>query len=585
MAQLILGGGGRRRLLDVDKASFTSFTALGGRSVSVDEVRRHLAELPLDLVLGVLARITGHSVRAEEFFSAQSQGRYLAYALADDFPGPLLGAAAMYAPGRVPITGGRHNFIHEHGLAALAQLAVLHCPVEPVTERISLSDFGRIGRLILILNDHLSRPSAREGFENLRGRRSLAIDLLSAYQFNSVAGYLASMVHLGRAHRLLTEFLPRHLPDAAERFADRAGIGLNEYLLIAAMLIGYADQLVGQVDEERSPWMSVDSIVANLKAHGGEVWHVLRLLCQKAPDLRNARTGRPHADLTEFAELQRRPLIEARAGEIIAPVWSLLIRQLLSFPFQVLATIESGRAAFGFAYEEYAHGVIERIARSDRPGPWRPMQGQKFDGGEVDSLLWRDTTAVVFEHKSKGLLLTLGNRSTVRNALGPTDDELAQIGTRWPSDTSGLTHGMWQLATLSKHSDDFFMPRVGCGPQRVVPVITTLEHFHVDDWVRRIYLEPLLAAAGVRFPAHWSPIQWLHVTDIEALAQLAEDGELDLAALFEAKAATPERFDWFLAKQFGNTRVDRSLADRGRALIREASLRYFGHDPAPENPN
>ena len=96
-----------RRTAQGGKESYTTFTRLGGRAVSLDEVRRHLSELPLDLVLGVLARISAHHVRdGRHFFGVDAQGPYLNYAIADDFPEPLRGAAAMYAPGRVPITGG-----------------------------------------------------------------------------------------------------------------------------------------------------------------------------------------------------------------------------------------------------------------------------------------------------------------------------------------------------------------------------------------------------------------------------------------------------------------------------------------------
>ena len=85
-------------------------------------------------------------------------------------------------------------------------------------------------------------------------------------------------------------------------------------------------------------------------------------------------------------------------------------------------------------------------------------------------------------------------------------------------------------------------------------------------------------------PPHWSQVEWLHVTDLEALAQLAEDGELDAVALFASKAETPERFDWFLGQRFGSVRFDRRLAKHGLALIREASIRYFGRDLSPVPP-
>ena len=177
------------------------------------------------------------------------------------------------------------------------------------------------------------------------------------------------MVHLARAHRLLADFLPKHLPNAAEAFSARAGIGLNEYMLAAAMLLGYSNQLPKSIDSKRSPWASISNIVANLKSHDDEITHVLHLACQTAADLHRDQPTRGETDLFEFATLQRRPFIEARTGEVVAPVLSLFVRQLLSFPFQILSEIKDGRTALGLAYEDYAHEVVSRIAKSDGAEP------------------------------------------------------------------------------------------------------------------------------------------------------------------------------------------------------------------------
>ena len=81
--------------------------------------------------------------------------------------------------------------------------------------------------------------------------------------------------------------------------------------------------------------------------------------------------------------------------------------------------------------------------------------------------------------------------------------------------------------------------------------------------------------SGHGFPPEWSQIEWLHVTDMEALAQLADDGTLDLAALFLARGRGAERFDTFLYKQYGSILVDAVLVDDGATLLQRASRRYF----------
>lgn len=50
-----------------------------------------------------------------------------------------------------------------------------------------------------------------------------------------------------------------------------------------------------------------------------------------------------------------------------------------------------------------------------------------------------------------------------------------------------------------------------------------MENYRVDEWVRRGYLEALIAAAAITWPKSWQPMEWLTIQDLEALAQLGDE--------------------------------------------------------------
>ena len=94
--------------------SFTSFKELGGIIVGVDDVINEISQHSLDGILGFLAGLSLEMIKEkEDFFSPRLQGRYLQNAIVDDFPQKITNAFKMYIPGRVPITKGRHIFVHE----------------------------------------------------------------------------------------------------------------------------------------------------------------------------------------------------------------------------------------------------------------------------------------------------------------------------------------------------------------------------------------------------------------------------------------------------------------------------------------
>ena len=67
--------------------SFVTFKELSRISVSVDKIIAEIRRLPLDGILGYVAALSLEMIQAQEdFFSSQLQGRYLRYAIVDEFP-------------------------------------------------------------------------------------------------------------------------------------------------------------------------------------------------------------------------------------------------------------------------------------------------------------------------------------------------------------------------------------------------------------------------------------------------------------------------------------------------------------------
>jgi hypothetical protein len=118
--------------------SFTSFQQLSGISVSVSDIASEISRLPLDGILGFMAGISLEMIQAKErFFRPELQGAYLQLAIIDEFPQKIPLAHSMYIPGRVPITGGHHIFIHEQNLAWLCHAALLYSDRHPITPEIT----------------------------------------------------------------------------------------------------------------------------------------------------------------------------------------------------------------------------------------------------------------------------------------------------------------------------------------------------------------------------------------------------------------------------------------------------------------
>ena len=74
--------------------------------------------------------------------------------------------------------------------------------------------------------------------------------------------------------------------------------------------------------------------------------------------------------------------------------------------------------------------------------------------------------------------------------------------------------------------------------------------------------------------------QWLHVSDLEGLVLLAEEGHFDFEALLHEKNSqfVDRRFDLFLYERFGLLPFDPKLSDTGLALLQSTGASFWLED-------
>lgn len=585
-----------------DFNSFTTFRQLGGVAVGSEEIARELARLPLDGVLGLLASISLAGVQSEEDFSdPRWQGGYLNAAIVDDFPRALPRAPAMYSPGRVPHTGGKHIFLHEQNLTWLAHQALLHCQRATDTDELSPTLVQRVCRLLLIANDMLSPLDIVATPRSLARAREVALNLVRHSQFNLYFRPMPlTLLRLARQRVLFVDLLPKFFPIREAFLAATGGVSIEHYFEILALFATHVDRALRGAGNH---WMRRGSLIKDIRAAQHEIELVFNRWIrtpeeyeqawQKWAALRADATTQPGFD---YVRLRETPLIEARPEEVVCPVFPLLLVKAVDEPYFLLCDSlgESERPRFqealGRAYDEYAHALVQRIAKSDRAGTWlaipKPCHAQH--GELADSLLLRGATAITFEHKGgrPGTEFICGGEGT--RVLGPSSDVLERLDGGQPvspqegkrKDNGLLTRALWQQSRAGKHMAPWAKAEHGNDVSTVHAVITYLADLRASGLVRSVYVDRLISLAGLYHDEFWRSLEWLHVEDLESLARLAEDGRLDLQRLLEKKHTQPAmRFDVFLFQEFGSLPgPDERLRSTVLQLLKSGASTFFLED-------
>jgi len=577
--------------------SFTSFKELGGTCVSVGEVVSEISRLPLDGILGFVAALTLEMMGAEEeFFAPQVQGCYLQLAIVDDFPQKIPRAAEMYVPGRVPITGGRHVFIHEQNLAWLSHAALLHSNRHATTPEITYGLRCRLFRLLLIINDLLA-PETNAGIPNFVARRSFCHDRLRYWQFNRFFGNIIEILcPLARQKKILQYILPEFFGDLETVFEKASGVPIQRYFEVLALFIAHFYQLI----TKGGHWLSKETLCRKITVNQDDVQAVFRRWVRTPEEYsiackqwRQTRPDMGELPIYDFVPLRETPLIEARPEEVVCPVVPFFFAKIEDEPFFLLSDFLTGTSltrlhvAIGSAYEKYANYIVERVAHADCGGKWEVRHSPRAESGEelADSYLQRGDVGIVFEHKGQrpGTVFLRGGEGdrvagpaqSVLNRLDHQEQVSLTEGLR--ADEGYVTRGMWQQSKNGPRIVSWAEKEIGVKPNRLFPIITHLSPLRVDSVIREAYLNHLIEKASLYAEDFWEQPQWLHISDLEWLAEMAESGHLDLELLLGKKAreSVNKRFDLFLSEYAGRVFIDHSLRTEAEALLRSAKA-FFG---------
>ena len=587
--------------------AYTNFKGLGGIPVTMEQIEEELAKWPLDGLLGYLAIVSIDAInKGQDFFDPRHQAGYLNQAIVDDFPAALPYASNMYAPGRVPHTGGRHLFIHELNLARLAHLAILHATVESRTETICYDLTRRVCRLLLIIND-LS-PGERVNMEtilrSLVERRNLALEWLRYNQFNRFFNSRhVTMAKLARQQILLLDILPKFFKETEMAFCDATkGVSLKRYFEILALIVSH----VYEAMKPGKQWFQKQVLTSKLKGGVREVDLIFQRWTRTPDEYRERfntwSLSRPLSGMEwfDFVPLRETPLIEARPDEFVCPVLPFLLAKIEDDPYFILSDYLGNQSDFqkaiGLAYEQYAAGLVERISRGDSGGAWAyehsPMI--KKNNQLADDYLQRGKIGICFEHKGgrPGTDFLRGGKGD--RLLGPVESVLERLDQKEvisfkegvDSDNGVLTRGIWQQCMHGADLVSWAEGKNGERPSVLWPIITSLSNIQIDNVAYLLYITPLIEVAQLYKDNYWQKPQWLHVADLEALASLSEKGKLNLAALLQQKSKLREdkRFDVFLYEQFsGKDTIDKNLLDKFGKLCEDTMVTFFEEVLQPIN--
>jgi hypothetical protein len=579
--------------------SYTTFTELGGRAVGTDEVIEELRRLALDAVLGFLGRLSLAAAQpGSQFFEPSVQGGWLNLAIVDDFPVRLPGAVEMYQPGRVPTTGGRHTFIHQRNVAWLAHYAILYCRRDVRTVELTPSLQERCCRLLLIANDFFAEPHV-DPTGSLADARTWALQMLRLQQFmDFTVNGREAVRSLAREWLLFADFLPRHF-DVDHAFQDTTGLKLAEYFDVLAVFIPYVFHTLALGG---NPWQSRSALFKDLDAAHDVAQRVLDgwvTIPSAYVDSAHEFTRQYPLDADalehfDYVALQATPIIEARLDELMIPVLPYLYSKPTDEPYFRLAHDNAFRTAYGLAYEDYAHSLLERIGTCASDGPWKVWRSPPQLSGEeyCDTVLVNGQTALVFEHKGGRLHSAFLRGGEGDRVLGPPKATLEEIDLGMPlsvrdlkaRDKALLTRGLWQLGSSQGDLVRWTESETGRQITVVRPLLTHHARARVDEVLRLPFLNRLVRAVRPFSDARWQAPEWAHVSELEALACVAEHGGLRLGDFLARKAtATPNSsLESFIRREYSGFPLDPVLDDTAKALMIRAAHRFWpGRAPPP----
>jgi len=595
----------KERLEYEDFKSFVTFQQLGGKPVSLEDIKKEISTLPLDGILGFLA-----SVSLEAFQKGRSshdphwQGLYLNLAIVDDFPFELRNVSKMYAPGKVPYTKTSNILVHHHNIAYLSHLALMHAIEHQNTQELTYNLQRRVCRLLLIVNDLLMENLPDLTDNTLRSRRAFIESWLRRWQFSQFQEWGDSMFQLARQHILLLDYLPKFFDVKTEFKKATNGISLERYFKILTLWIPH---LNFRMSPWKKFWIRRSTLAKNLEANADEfnIYFNRWILTPKKykENFRKWQSLNENEDnnlIFDYVTLRKKPIIEARPDELICPVIPFLLAKIVDGPFFILSDYLSNdqgklkkfHTARGKAYEKYAQNLVKKIAQHDKKGTWtyydNPQPKSKKQPVELtDNYLQKGGIGICFEHKG-GRLPTkflIGRES--ERIIGPSVKILEMLDLRQTIDIKGskksdngfITRPIWQLSLVKKLLLKWIKETFSNVPQKIYSIITYYSYVKIDKVCMEGYLYPLIEKANLFYEEKFEYPQWLHISDLEALEELAQNSKLDLELILLEKTNLKnrtKRFDTFLFERFPAKDLEnKQLINKINEILKETGKNFF----------
>jgi hypothetical protein len=584
--------------------TYVTASLLGLDAADSETINSILTTMDLDGVLGFLAYLSKAAVdQGPDFYSAAVQMPFLEFALSDNSHGTIprdRQAALISSWARsVPVP----PLVHPQSLAWLAHHAILCCARGELRPDFPLAFQAKMHRLLMDVNDHLSKVGVGLPSRSLFDRRRLGLDRLRLWQFSESFSVNETFRTIARMRRIYLDLLP-HRFDVQAAFRRATGVELEVYFAFSYLVTSwlFGNQMARKVGARESPgmqghWVDRSWMTHLLEANHDSAERVFGswMVTPEEYVRRSQEIMTQFPDATsgfEFVQLKATPWIEVRPGAAIMPAAHVFLAKVVDEPYFTVANSEIGprRQAFmqglGDAYEEYANDLLSIIAQRDRSGAWsffpNPMHG---DDELADAILVKDQACVVFEHKAlrPDTSFLLGGDGA--RVLGPNDERLRELdngstGAPVRGEDKGLvTRGMYQQSRSGPRVLSLIRSESGQVCQQMTPVLTHLARIRVDTDVFHVYIEELIRRQGLYSGEPWTRPIWMCVEDLELLNDLASAGTLDLKALIAEHVAAPlhVRFDILLADHVNRNRLKRSAdwIEAAHTLLNTEAARLF----------
>ena len=582
--------------------SYLSFRDLEPSCPVTEELLvEQIKTIPLDVILGTVAMICTGFDKNIGFFDTSYQAPFLNQALVDDFPRSIGNLDKIYIPGRTPITGGRHMFMHEQNLTWLVNCALFHSDSTVETPEICPIQTRRIFRLLLLINNLLPN-SLQSSFKSLESRREFCLDWIRNYQHDHFFQQLPHelFVELARNKVIFEDYLPKHFSDINVTF--QSVLGVDTHLFFQA-LTGFISHFTNEIRPGRH-WMTLSTFLSNIKEPYKS--HLEKILSsylttpaeyrKQSTEWLNSQSGRlaasrPDTDLKlACIPLQKTPLIWPRKDHFICPIPQLFLRKITDDLF--FKTLDSGQlnsgdqqggfaSKIGLAFEDYGASIVRKFAKDHG---WKYEKSPKDSVGNelTDIYLQTQDIGIMIEFKADrpGLPFVhgknddrvLGPKAKFINDLDRTKYSLEEIKRQ---DSAYLTESIWQINTNIQPVKKWASENFGQEPMRLFTIVVFLSNYLPDEVVIKGYIKPLLS----RVSSNQEIIvpQYLHIRDFEALFELGISGQVDPSSLIENKIleAPDCRFDLFLKERINNYPAYSVLLQESQQLLTSSIEIFF----------